>query len=271
MSVFMEFSGRHVLVTGGGSGIGAALVKRFARENPRGIVVVDNDGERARDVACHVGGLAIRADVGYESEILRVIAEAENHFGPVDTFVSNAGLVRPIGGPEIGDAGWQRHWDVHVMAHVWATRALLPDMLERNEGYLVNTASAAGLLMSPGAVAYTATKHAAVGLAESFAVMYGHTGVRFSCICPALVDTPLVSDVDHEAAGRAVRIASRALDAERVADIVVQGLRREQFMILTHPEETSAATKLRAVDPDGFIAAMQDLWHAATKGWVPSR
>jgi NAD(P)-dependent dehydrogenase (short-subunit alcohol dehydrogenase family) len=271
MSEFMDFQGRHVLVTGGGSGIGAALVERFARENPRGIVVVDNDSQRAREVAYRVGGLPIRADVGHESEILRVIAEAETQFGPIDAFVSNAGLVRPIGGPEIGDAGWQRHWDVHVMSHVWVTRALLPDMLERNEGYLINTASAAGLLMSPGAVAYTATKHAAVGLAESFAVMYGHTGVRFSCICPALVDTPLVSDVDGEAAGRAVRIASRSLSAATVADIVLRGLQEEQFMILTHPEETSAAAKLRAVDPDGFIAAMQDLWHAATKGWVPSR
>jgi NAD(P)-dependent dehydrogenase (short-subunit alcohol dehydrogenase family) len=267
----MEFNGRHVLVTGGGSGIGAALVDRFARENPRGIAVVDNDGERARDVACRVGGLSIRADVGHESEILRMITEAENHFGPIDCFVSNAGLVRPIGGPEIGDAGWQRHWDVHVMSHVWATRALLPDMLERNEGYLVNTASAAGLLMSPGAVAYTATKHAAVGLAESFAVMYGHTGVRFSCICPALVDTPLVSDVDGEAAGRAVRIASRSLDPTTVADIVLRGLQQEQFMILTHPEETAAAAKLRAVDPDGYLTAMPDLLPAANKGWVPSR
>jgi NAD(P)-dependent dehydrogenase (short-subunit alcohol dehydrogenase family) len=270
MSQFMDFSGRHVLVTGGGSGIGAALVERFAQDDPRGIVVVDIDWERAREVAIRVGGLPIRADVGHESEILRIIAEAENHFGPIDAYLSNAGMVRPVGGPEIGDAGWQRHWDLHVMSHVWATRALLPAMLERDEGYLVNTASAAGLLMSPGAVAYTVTKHAAVGLAESFAVMYGHTGVRFSCICPALVDTPLVSEMDADAAARAIRIASRALDPATAADIVVRGLNEEQFMIMTHPEETSAATKLRSVDPDGYIAAMQDLWHAATRGWVPA-
>jgi NAD(P)-dependent dehydrogenase (short-subunit alcohol dehydrogenase family) len=270
MSVFMEFKGRHVVVTGGGSGIGAALVERFAREAPRGVVVVDNDSSRAKAVAERVGGLPIRADVGYESEILRVVSVAESHFGPVDAYVSNAGVVRPIGGPEIGDAGWQRHWDVHVMSHVWATRALLPDMLERNEGYLVNTASAAGLLMCPGAVAYTATKHAAVALAESFAVMYGHTGVRFSCVCPALVDTPMVADVAEEAAGRAARIASREMDVATAADLVLDGLRAERFMILTHPDETAAVMRLRATDPDGYVASMRDIWHAATRGWVPS-
>jgi len=156
------------------------------------------------------------------------------------------------------------------MSHVWATRALLPDMLERNEGYLVNTASAAGLLLSPGAVAYTATKHAAVAVAESFAVMYGHTGVRFSCICPALVDTPMVADVAEEAAGRAARIASRELDVASAAEIVVTALRDERFLILTHPDETTAAMRLRATDPDGFVASMRDLWCAATRGWVPS-
>jgi NAD(P)-dependent dehydrogenase (short-subunit alcohol dehydrogenase family) len=134
----------------------------------------------------------------------------------------------------------------------------------------VNTASAAGLLMCPGAVAYTASKHAAVAVAESFAVMYGHTGVRFSCVCPALVDTPMVADVAEDAAGRAARIASREVDPAAVADLVLDGLRAERFMILTHPDETASVMRLRATDPDGFVASMRDIWHAATRGWVPS-
>ncbi|MET0133509.1 MAG: SDR family oxidoreductase [Kibdelosporangium sp.] len=265
----MELSGRHVVVTGGASGIGEALVNRLAEENPRGIVVVDLDEDRARGVAQRAGGLPIRADVGQEPEILRIIAEAENRYGPVDVFISNAGIARPLGGPEIGDAGWQRLWEVHVMAHVWAARALLPAMIERRDGYLVNTASAAGLLMSPGAMPYTVTKHAAVSLAESMAVLYGRTGVKFSCVCPGLVETPLVFDVDGDPAGRAVRIGSLSREPEHVAEAVVQGMRAEQFMILTHPDETTAALRLRAVDPEGFVATMQDIWLAATKVNMP--
>lgn len=267
----MDFNGRHVVITGGGSGIGAALVQRFAAERPRGIVVVDSDGIGARSVAVQAGGIAIKADIGYESEIRRVIAEAESYFGPVDVWVSNAGVVRPLGGPEIGDAGWQRQWEIHVMSHVWAARALLPGMLGRDTGYLVNVASCAGLLTIPGAMPYTVTKHAAVALAESMAVVYGNTGVRFSCVCPGMVDTPMPSDVDHEPAGRAARIASLTISATQAAEIIMRDLARDRFMILTHPEETSAAAKLRAVDPDGYIAAVQDVWHAATMGWVPAR
>jgi NAD(P)-dependent dehydrogenase (short-subunit alcohol dehydrogenase family) len=267
----MDFNGRHVVVTGGGSGIGAALVQRFAAEDPRGIVVVDIDGDRARFAAAQAGGIAIRADIGHESEIQRVIAEAENYFGPVDVWVSNAGVVRPLGGPEIGDAGWQRQWEIHVMSHVWAARALLPGMLGRDSGYLINIASCAGLLTIPGAMPYTVTKHAAVALAESLAVVYGNTGIRFSCVCPGMVDTPMPSDVDNEPAGRAARIASMTISADQAAESIMQGLDRERFMILTHAEETSAAAKLRAVDPDGYVAAVQDIWHAATMGWVPAR
>jgi NAD(P)-dependent dehydrogenase (short-subunit alcohol dehydrogenase family) len=265
----MELTGRHVVVTGGGSGIGAAMVERIAAENPRGIVVADIDAENAREVALRTGAVAIQADVGHESEIQRIIARAEERYGPIDVFISNAGLARPLGGPEIGDAGWQRLWEVHVMAHVWAARALLPAMIERGDGYLVNTASAAGLLMSPGAIPYSVTKHAAVSLAESLAVLYGRTGVRFSCICPALVNTPLMFDVDDESAGRAVRIGSMALEAEDVAEIAVRGIINEHFLILTHPDETTAASRLRAVDPDGFVATMQDIWLAATKVDLP--
>ncbi|MEV4316866.1 SDR family oxidoreductase [Actinocrispum sp. NPDC049592] len=266
----MDFDGRLIVITGGGSGIGAALARRFAGENPRGVVIADKNLADAKAVAAEVQGMAVQADVGYETEILRVIAQAESMYGPVDVWISNAGTVHPQGGPEIGDMGWQRQWDMHVMSHVWAARALLPAMLDREDGYLVNVASCAGLLTSPGAMPYTVTKHAAVALAESLAVVHANTGVRFSCVCPGVVDTPLMSNGDQTAAKRAARIASRMIPAWQAADTIVRDLEAERFLILTHPDETSAAARLRATDPDGYIASVQDVWHAASKGWVPA-
>lgn len=254
----MELQDRTIVVTGGGSGIGRAMVERFAKDNPAGITVVDRDGEAARMVAEAVNGLAITADLSRESEVLRVIAQSEARYGPIDLFCSNAGIGPPVGGVEVPDDGWQTHWNIHVMAHVWAARALVPAMAGRGEGYLLSTASAAGLVMAPGAVPYTVTKHAALALAESLAVLYRGSGVRFSCLCPALVETPLVAD-ESDAVGRVVRAASPALDPAAVADAVVEGVRQERFLILTHPETTQAAV-LRATDAGAYLEAMSALW-----------
>ncbi|ALG11007.1 SDR family oxidoreductase [Kibdelosporangium phytohabitans] len=264
----MDFGGRHVLITGAASGIGAALADRFAKEGPRGITVVDKDIDAVRVTASRVDGLAVQADVGGEPEIRRLIAAAEHEFGPVDVYFSNAGMPLPVGGVEVGDDGWHQQWNVHVMSHVWAMRALLPAMIDRGEGYLVNTASAAGLIMSPGAAPYTVTKHAALGLAESYAVMYSHTGVRFSCLCPGLVETPMMSEVDEGPVGRAVRmgLADRALDPCEVADIAVRGMQEERFLLHTHPVEITMAARLRAVEPEIYLGAMQELWTAAQHG-----
>lgn len=261
----MEFGGRHVLITGGGSGIGAALAERFAKECPRGITVVDIDCASAQETAFRVDGLAIEADVSRESEILRLIAEAEQRFGEIDVYFSNAGIPRPIGGLEVTDEGWQQQWNVHVMSHIWAMRALLPAMIKRGEGYLVNTASGAGLIMTPGAAPYTVTKHAALALAESYAVMYSHTGVRFSCLCPGLVETPLMLAVDDDPVGRAVRMGldNHAMAPVDVADIAVRGLIEERFLIQTHPDDIIPAARLRAVEAEVYLEAMQDLWNAA--------
>ncbi|CAM3887970.1 SDR family oxidoreductase [Kibdelosporangium persicum] len=263
----MEFGGRHVLITGAASGIGAALADRFAKEGPRGITVVDKDFSGVRETASRVDGLAIEADVGRESEIRRVIAEAEHRSGPIDLFFSNAGVPLPVGGVDVPDDGWQSLWNVHVMAHIWAMRALLPAMIERGEGYLVNTASAAGLVMTPGAAPYTVTKHAALALAESYAVMYSHTGVRFSCLCPGLVETPLMETVDDDPVGRAVRMGmgEHGLDPTVVADIAVRGLIEERFLIQTHPDAIVPAARLRAVEPEVYLEAMQELWFAAQR------
>jgi NAD(P)-dependent dehydrogenase (short-subunit alcohol dehydrogenase family) len=256
----VELRDRIIVVTGGGSGIGRAMVERFAKDNPGGIAVVDRDGEAARMVADKVDGLAITADLSRESEVLRVIAQTEARYGQIDLFCSNAGVGRPSGGVEVPDDGWQTHWNIHVMAHVWAARALAPVMVRRGEGYLLSTASAAGLLMAPGAIPYTVTKHAALALAESLAVLYHGSGVRFSCLCPALVETPLVAG-EGDAVGRFVRAASPALDPAMVADIVVEGIRNERFLIMTHPETGDAAV-LRATDADAYLEAMSGLWSA---------
>jgi NAD(P)-dependent dehydrogenase (short-subunit alcohol dehydrogenase family) len=247
----MDIQNRHIVVTGGGSGIGRAMIERFAQDNPRGLVVVDRDAAKARAVAASVAGLAVTADVSVEPAVLRVIKEAENEYGPIDIFCSNAGISQPVGALDVTDEEWQRYWNVHVMAHVWAARALVPAMAERGEGYLLSTASAAGLLMVPGAAPYTVTKHASLALAESLAVLYQGSGVRFSCLCPGLVDTPLLS--------RAVRATGIPMQPAEVAELVVEGLHEERFLIMTHPQVQELA-QLRASEPPSYLQAMHGLW-----------
>jgi NAD(P)-dependent dehydrogenase (short-subunit alcohol dehydrogenase family) len=253
-----------VVITGAGNGIGRALAIRFAREQPRGLVVADLDGNAAAAVATAVDGLAVAADLTREDEVLRVIAEAEERFGPVDVYHSNAGRGLPYGGAEVADDGWQHLWNLHVMSHVWAARALLPAMTARGEGYLLNTASAAGLLMAPGATPYTVTKHAAVALAESLAVLHRGTGVHISCLCPALVDTQLVREPADHPVTRALHQAGAALRPEVVADLVVDAIDEERFLILTHPEVSDAA-QFRAGNPAEYLTAMSALWKRAVQ------
>jgi NAD(P)-dependent dehydrogenase (short-subunit alcohol dehydrogenase family) len=260
----MELKGRHIVVTGGASGIGLGLAERFAKEGARGIVIADRDGEKAQEAAERVGGLAVEADLSRESGVLKVIAAAQDAYGPIDLYCSNAGVSQPLGGEEIPDEGWQLHWNLHVMSHVWAARALLPGMIERGEGYLLNTASAAGLLMTAGATPYTVSKHAAVAFAESLAVQHAGKGVRFSCLCPAYVETPIVATVADTAVGRAVRGGTREVSVAEVAEIVVEALREERFLILTHPEVTQAMV-LRAQDPAAYLAAMTKRWAAVNE------
>src|SRR4051795_3800791 len=192
----MELEGKHVVVTGAGRGIGRALALRFADEGARAVVVSDMDEANARQVARECSGLAITADVGREPAIRELINRAERVNGPIDLFFSNAGITGPSGGPEILDADWDVLWRVNTLSHVWAARALLPGMLERGEGYLCSTASAAGLLAQLGAIGYTVTKHAAVAVAEWLAMTYGDRGIRVSCLCPQYVRTPMVTDGD---------------------------------------------------------------------------
>ncbi len=188
----MELAERNVVVTGAASGIGRAFAERVAEERPRTLVLADLNLEAVEAVARETGAVAVRADVGREADIQALVARAQDEGGPIDLFYSNAGVPGPGGGPEATDAEWELTWTVNVMAHIWAARALLPAMAERGEGYLVSTASAAGLLTQVSAAPYTVTKHAAVALAEWIAINYADAGVKVSVVCPLGVRTPML-------------------------------------------------------------------------------
>ena len=231
----MELAGRHVVVTGAASGIGRALALRFADEGARAVVVSDLDEAGAQAVAEQVSGVAVRTDVGREEEIRALIARAEAANGPIDLFFSNAGITGPSGGPDmLEDADWDLLWRVNTMSHVWAARTLLPGMLERGEGYLASTASAAGVLAQLGALGYTVTKHAAVAVAEWLSMTYGERGIRVSCLCPQYVRTPMVTD--GELPLDKLESVATILEPEQVAEAVVDAIREERFLVLPHPE-----------------------------------
>jgi NAD(P)-dependent dehydrogenase (short-subunit alcohol dehydrogenase family) len=257
----MELRDRHVVVTGGASGIGRALALRFAEEGAR-VVVADLDGGGAEAVAGQIGGLGVRTDVSREEEIAALVARAEEAGGPVEVFFSNAGVPGPGGGPvEASDAAWQQTWDVNVMAHVWAARALLPGMLERGDGYLLNTASAAGLLTHVAALPYTVTKHAAVALAEWLSINYRDAGVKVSCLCPQAVRTPMMMATVEDASGASVLAAGGMLEPEQVADATVEAMREERFLILPHPEVVKYMA-VKATQTERWLAGMRKLLRA---------
>jgi NAD(P)-dependent dehydrogenase (short-subunit alcohol dehydrogenase family) len=252
----VELRDKVVLVTGGANGIGRALCRRFAVEQPRGLAVVDLDGEAARAVAGELGDAAIglEADVSVESQVVAAVQATEDRFGPLDLLVSNAGIG---GGGDVNapDEVWQRVWDVNVMAHVYAARAALPGMLARGEGYLLNTASAAGLLTNIANAPYSVTKHAAVGLAEWLAITYGDQGIKVSCLCPQGVRTNMTASDDPSV--HAV-LSQGSIEPEEVAETVVEGLRREAFLILPHPEALTYFQR-KASDYDRWLAGMRRL------------
>jgi NAD(P)-dependent dehydrogenase (short-subunit alcohol dehydrogenase family) len=253
----MEIRGKHVVITGAAGGIGRALVARMAAEGARGIVVADMDEAGAVDVARGVSGLGLGVDVGRESEITRLVAAANARFGPVDIFFSNAGLGELGSGIDAPDEVWDRLWRVHAMSHVWAARAVVPDMVQRGEGYLVNTASAAGLLAHVAAMVYTVTKHAAVSIAEWLAINYRDAGVRVSCLCPQGVATRML-DAEKDPAGYEIMRQAGILQPEDVAEAVVEGIRAERFLILPHAD-VAEMMRRKAGDPDRWLSGMRRL------------
>ena len=226
----MRINDKIVVVTGAANGIGRALARRLRGEGARLVVCSDLDGEGARAVADEIGGVAFRTDVAREADIQYLIETVETDHGPIDLFCSNAGI-GIAGGAEVSNEGWQRIWDINVMAHVWAARHLVPRMVARGGGYLVNTASAAGLLSQIGSAPYAVTKHAAVGLAEWLAITHGDDGVKVSVLCPQAVRTAMT-------AGNPDGVASvdGMIEPEDVAEACVRAIEAEDFLILPHPE-----------------------------------
>jgi NAD(P)-dependent dehydrogenase (short-subunit alcohol dehydrogenase family) len=240
----MKLENRTIVITGAASGIGRAMALRFASERPHGLVLADLPGQAQAleslaaaissgdgTSAPAVPALAVACDVAKEADVKALVSAAEKRFGQVDVFCSNAGLIRD-GSEFTPDADWDLNWRVHVMAHVYAARAAVPGMKARGEGYLVNTASAAGLITSLPSATYAVSKHAAIALAEWLSIRHGDAGVKVSVLCPQAVDTPMIRGRTGSSAAKNDGVIS----AEELADCVVAGIDAETFLILPHPQ-----------------------------------
>lgn len=247
------FSGKSVVITGAGSGIGAALARAFTAQGAK-VCVADLNEKAAQDVAVAIGGLAVACDVRSESQIAELITKAESAFGQIDIFVSNAGLIRPqpTHAASATNEEWQLNWEVHVMSHVYASRQLLPKMIERGAGHLVNVASAAGLLNQIGDAAYSATKHAAVSFAESLTITHGDQGIDVSVVCPQYVATPLLDMSDNTVTEGSL------LSADDAAKSILEGIAKKDFLILPHPQ-VAGYFKVRGADHPAWISGMKAL------------
>jgi len=260
----VELTDRVVVVTGGASGIGRAMALRFAEEGARGVAVVDVEEDGAQAVAEEIGdaALGIGCDVSDEAQVEVLMEDAVEAFGPVDLFCANAGVGTGTG-LDTPDSVWDRTFNVNIRAHILAARHLVPQWLERGEGYFLSTASAAGLLTQIGDAPYAVTKHAAVAFAEWLAVTYGDRGIRVSCLCPMGVNTRMLQTgleiTGEEGVGaRVVAASGRVLEPEDVAGEVVQSIREERFLILPHPEVREFFRR-RGDDHERWLAGMRRL------------
>jgi NAD(P)-dependent dehydrogenase (short-subunit alcohol dehydrogenase family) len=240
-----------VVVTGAARGIGEALVRRFHKEGARAVVAADLDSASAKKLAAEVGGFGMHVDVGHEPDIQGLVAETIARYGQIDLFCSNAGVFIP-GGIDAPNADWLKMRDIHLLAHVYAARAVLPGMVARGEGYLLQTVSAAGLLTSLESVIYAVTKHAALGLAEWLSMTYGDEGIKVSALCPQGVRTDMLMQDPNNF------LVEGSVSVEQVADSVIEGLASEKFLILPHPE-VAEYFRRKANDPDRWLRGMRRL------------
>ena len=250
----MEVAGRAAVVTGAARGIGRALARALARAGADGVVVADIDGEGAKIVAREISGIAVTCDVSNEDSVRELVRQSEAAYGRIDIFCSNAGIAVG-GGPEASLADWQRIWEINVMSHVLVARHVLPGMLARRDGYLLGTVSAAGLLNHVFAAPYGTTKAAALSFFEWLAIAHGDDGIRVSCLCPQGVRTDMLA---AESRLGLEFLTASALEPEQVADIVVEGIRQEKFLILPHPEVAEFFQR-KAGDYDRWLNGMRRL------------
>jgi len=256
----MDLKDKVIIVTGAGNGIGAALVHRFAQEQPAALIAADLDGERVRNVATASGAMPVQAEVTPESDLRDLVAAVEAEHGRIDLFCSNAGIL-VMGGAETPNEDWQRIIDVNLMAHIYAARAVLPGMMARGGGYLLNTASAAGLLTQLGSASYSVTKHAAIAFAEWLAITHAEQGIRVSVLCPQAVRTDMLgSFADGGVAG-----VDGVVEPRQVAEAVIEGLRSEGFLILPHPQ-VAEYFRRKASDYDRWLGGMRRLQQRFVQG-----
>ncbi len=270
----MEIAGRVAVVTGGASGIGRSICLALADAGAAGLVVADIDAAGAAEVAAKIEAaghraLAVPADMSRESDVQALVAQTEQELGPVELFFSNAGII-VAGGVEVADEAWSRIWAINVQSHVYAARALLPGMLARGQGYLVITASAAGLLTQLGSAPYAVTKHAAVALAEWLSITYGERGVSVSVLCPQAVMSNLAATSRRElgqdalpadigaTGGSAQAAVNGVLEPDQVAAVVLEAIRSGQFLILPHPD-VATYERRRADDRERWLRGMRRL------------
>ena len=257
----MELEGRVAVVTGGASGIGRAMAARFVAEGAS-VVVADLQGSEAAAAELGERAIGVAGDVADDAHVGALIERARDAFGPVDVFCANAGIGTGQG-VDAPDEAWDLILAVNVRAHVIAARRLVPEWLERGEGYFVSTASAAGVLNQIGDAPYAVTKAGAVAFAEWLAITYGDQGIRVSCLCPMGVRTPLVEgglalEGDEGVAARVVAAAGKLLEPEQVAGDVVDAMREERFLILPHPE-VAEYMRRKGDDHDRWLMGMRRL------------
>lgn len=248
----MELTDKVAIVTGGASGIGAACSRAFAAAGAL-VAVVDRNGAGADGVAAEIKGIGVACDVSDEASVNAMVAEVEDRLGPVDVLFNNAGVATGGDILAVDPAVWDQQWGINVMAHVYAVRAVLPGMLERGSGYLLHTASMAGILTTHGNATYATTKHAVVGLAEWLGISYHHRGIRVSLLAPLGVRTPMLGDVDPETMSA---VLGPIKEPEEVAQLVVDAIGDERFLILTDPIAQTWMDR-KAGDLDRWLRGMR--------------
>jgi len=255
----MNIQNKVAIVTGGASGIGRSIAQRFAADGARAVVVADLNHARAQAVADEFGGLAVRCDVSQEADIQALVAATRERFGQVDAFISNAGILGRMGGLDLEDSLWESMWHIHGMAHIWAARAVVPEMVTRGEGFFLVTASAAGLLTIVESAPYAVTKHAAVAFAEWLRIAYGRKGLQVACLCPQSVRTDMVTGDGGSASHDGI------LAPEVVAQEVVTTMDNGKFLVLPHPE-VAQYFRNKGQDYERWLGGMQKMYARHTEG-----
>ena len=258
----MDIKNKIIVVTGAGSGIGKALAICFAKQGAKRVICSDIDAFKSKETADLIDGVSIEADVSKEADLINLIAQSEAEIGSIDLFCSNAGILHQAG-LGASDQDWQRAWETNVMSHIWVARHLVPRMIARGGGYLLQTASAAGLLNQIGSAPYGVSKHAAIGFAEWLAFTYGDQGIKLSVLCPQAVQTDMIAGMDGHAAS-----LDGILSPNVVAQACLQGLKDERFLILPHPEVLTYMRN-KASDYDRWIGGMRKLNRANDNSNTP--